>query len=36
MLVTLAFEKDGTDYRIERGRKPNVLQFYVNNQAQET
>ena len=36
MLVTLAFEKDGTDYRIERGRKPNVLQFYVNDQAQET
>jgi DNA repair exonuclease SbcCD ATPase subunit len=36
MLVTLAFEKDGTDYRIERGRKPNVLQFYVNDQAQES
>ena len=36
MLVTLAFEKDGTDYRIERGRKPNVLQFFVNDQAQET
>jgi DNA repair exonuclease SbcCD ATPase subunit len=36
MLVTLAFEKDGTDYRIERGRKPNVLQFFVNEQEQET
>jgi DNA repair exonuclease SbcCD ATPase subunit len=36
MLVTLAFEKNGIDYRIERGRKPNVLQFYVNDQAQET
>jgi len=36
MLVTLAFEKDGIDYRIERGRKPNVLQFFVNNLAQET
>jgi len=36
MLVTLAFEKDGVDYRIERGRKPNVLQFFVNDQAQET
>ena len=36
MLVTLAFEKDGMDYRIERGRKPNVLQFFVNDQAQET
>jgi len=35
MLVTLSFEKDGTDYRIERGRKPNVLQFYVNDQAQD-
>jgi DNA repair exonuclease SbcCD ATPase subunit len=36
MLVTLAFEKDGMDYRIERGRKPNILQFFVNNQEQET
>ena len=36
MLVTLSFEKDGTDYRIERGRKPNVLKFYVNDQEQET
>jgi DNA repair exonuclease SbcCD ATPase subunit len=36
MLVTLAFEKDGTDYRIERGRKPNILKFYVNDQEQET
>ena len=36
MLVTLAFEKDGQSYRIERGRKPNVLQFYVNDEAQET
>jgi DNA repair exonuclease SbcCD ATPase subunit len=36
MLVTLAFEKDGIDYRIERGRKPNILQFYVNNIEQES
>jgi len=36
MLVTLAFEKDGIDYRIERGRKPNILQFFVNDQEQET
>lgn len=36
MLVTLSFNKDGTDYRIERGRKPNVLQFYVNDIEQET
>jgi DNA repair exonuclease SbcCD ATPase subunit len=36
MLVTLTFDKDGTEYRVERGRKPNVLQFFVNNQAQDT
>lgn len=35
MLVTLSFEKDGVDYRIERGRKPTVLKFFVNNQEQE-
>jgi len=31
MLVTLTFEKDGVDYRVERGRKPNILKFYVND-----
>lgn len=31
MLVTVEFEKDGVDYRIERGRKPNVFKFMVNN-----
>lgn len=31
MLVTVDFEKDGIDYRIERGRKPNVFRFLVNN-----
>ena len=36
MLVTLSFDKDGQSYRIERGRKPNVLQFYVNDVEQET
>jgi len=36
MLVTLHFEKDGTDYRIERGRKPTVMKFFVNNQEQST
>jgi len=36
MLVTLSFEKNGVDYRIERGRKPTLLQFFVNDQAQET
>ena len=35
MLVTLAFEKDGIDYRIERGRKPTLMKFYVNDQEQE-
>jgi len=36
MLVTVSFEKDGIDYRIERGRKPNILKFSVNGQEQET
>ena len=35
MLVTLHFEKDNQDYRIERGRSPNVLKFYINNEEQE-
>ena len=35
MLVTLSFEKDGIDYRIERGRKPTVMQFFVNDMAQD-
>lgn len=35
MLVTLSFEKDGIDYRIERGRKPNVLKFFVDDVEQE-
>lgn len=35
MLVTLHFEKDNQDYRIERGRSPNVLKFFINNQEQE-
>jgi len=32
MLVTLNFEKNGNSYRIERGRSPNVLKFFVNDQ----
>ena len=32
MLVTLNFEKDGIAYRIERGRSPNVLKFYMNEE----
>ena len=35
MLVTLHFEKDGVEYRIERGRRPNILKFYVNGQEQD-
>jgi DNA repair exonuclease SbcCD ATPase subunit len=31
MLVTIDFSVNGNDYRIERGRKPNVLRLYVNN-----
>ena len=34
MLVSLDFSVGGQDYRIERGRKPNVLKFYVNHEAQ--
>jgi DNA repair exonuclease SbcCD ATPase subunit len=35
MLVSLDFSVAGKEYRIERGRKPNVLRFYVNNQEQD-
>mgnify|MGYP001234057545 CR=1 FL=1 len=31
MLVTVDFEVNGTEYRIERGRKPNIFKFMVNN-----
>lgn len=34
MLVTLSFEKNGIDYRIERGRKPSIMKFYVNDEEQ--
>jgi DNA repair exonuclease SbcCD ATPase subunit len=34
MLVSLDFVVGGKEYRIERGRKPNILKFYVNNQEQ--
>ena len=34
MMVTADFEKDGIEYRIERGRKPNVFRFMVNNTDQ--
>ena len=35
MLATVTFEKDGIEYHIERGRKPNLLKFSVNGQEQE-
>jgi DNA repair exonuclease SbcCD ATPase subunit len=35
MLVTVTFEKDGVEYHVERGRKPNVLKFSVNGQEQD-
>jgi DNA repair exonuclease SbcCD ATPase subunit len=35
MLVTVEFEKNGINYRIERGRKPNILKFFIDNQEQE-
>jgi len=34
MLVSLDFSVGGKEYKIERGRKPNVLKFYVNNEEQ--
>jgi DNA repair exonuclease SbcCD ATPase subunit len=34
MLVSLDFSVGGKDFKIERGRKPNLLRFFVNNQEQ--
>jgi DNA repair exonuclease SbcCD ATPase subunit len=31
MLVTVEFEKNGAKYKIERGRKPNLLRFIVDD-----
>ena len=36
MLVTIDFECEGQSYRIERGRKPNVLKFYINDTELES
>lgn len=36
MLVSLDFIVGEQEYRIERGRKPNVLKFYVNNKEQQS
>jgi DNA repair exonuclease SbcCD ATPase subunit len=35
MMVTIDFEKDGIDYRIERGRKPGVMKFFVSGNEKE-
>lgn len=32
MLVSLDFSIGNQEYKIERGRKPNVLKFYINNE----
>jgi DNA repair exonuclease SbcCD ATPase subunit len=34
MLVTLEFSVNGIEYKIVRGRKPNVLKFYIDNTEQ--
>jgi DNA repair exonuclease SbcCD ATPase subunit len=36
MMVTLDFVANDVEYRIERGRKPNVLKFFVNGQTDDS
>ena len=36
MMVTLDFNSNGIDYKIERGRRPHTLRFYVNNNLQNS
>lgn len=36
MMVTLDFVANGVDYRIERGRKPNVLKFFVDGHTEDS
>lgn len=36
MLVSIDFTVNQQEYRIERGRKPNVLKFYIDNHEQES
>jgi len=36
MLVTVEFEKNNTKFRIERGRKPNILKLFVNDSQLKT
>jgi DNA repair exonuclease SbcCD ATPase subunit len=35
MMVCIDFEKDGTHYRIERGRKPGVMKFWIGGNEKE-
>ena len=35
MMVTLDFEANGVDYRIERGRKPHGMKFFINGTEEE-
>jgi DNA repair exonuclease SbcCD ATPase subunit len=35
MLVSLDFSVNGQNYRVERGRKPNVLRLYVNSEEKQ-
>jgi DNA repair exonuclease SbcCD ATPase subunit len=35
MSVTVEFEKDGVNHRIERGRKPNFFKYQINDQTVE-
>lgn len=35
MLVSLEFSINDRNYKIERGRKPNVLKFFINNEEQQ-
>jgi DNA repair exonuclease SbcCD ATPase subunit len=35
MMVTIDFECNGQNYRIERGRKPNVMKFFVGDTERE-
>lgn len=36
MLVTLHFECDGKEFRIERGRKPGIMKFFANDVEQQS
>jgi DNA repair exonuclease SbcCD ATPase subunit len=35
MMVTIDFENDGESYRIERGRKPGIMKFFVGDTEKE-